>query len=177
MCLTLARHINVGILGKNLEIVADSSIQCRTQWYTNDTLLGPRLSPILIPSNRSRIFVFQSTFQIDPSHDQRTEILKLWHKPPWIKEVADELDTWLNIASLCICFFLCSPRKCAWLVFAWYDYFVSYLMQWCLPSQSQHAISWWVFRVLSCSFSVNCSLTKQNISYRMNIETELFLVC
>lgn len=49
-------------------------------------------------------------------------------------------------------------------------------MQWCLPSQSQHAISWWVFRVLSCSFSVNRSLTKQNISYRMNIETELFTV-
>ena len=93
MCLTFARYINIGNSWQSLEIVADSSIQCRAQRYTSDPLLGPRLSLILIPSNRSRIFVFQSTFQIDPSHDQRTEILKLWHKPPRIKEVADELDT------------------------------------------------------------------------------------
>lgn len=93
MCSTFARYINIGNSWQSLEIVADSSIQCRAQRYTSDPLLGPRLSPILIPSTRSRIFVFQSTFQIDPSHDQRTEILKLWHKPPRIKEVADELDT------------------------------------------------------------------------------------
>jgi len=106
MSLTFARYINIGNSWEerwNSRWFFDPMQS--TMIYTSDPLSGPRLSPVLIPSNRSRIFVFQSTLQIDPSHDQHTEILKLWHKPPRIREVADELDTWLNIASLCICFF------------------------------------------------------------------------